>query len=363
MKKKKTIQRILFLALWSVIICGMSVLLVAANGKKKEHICKEVLLGIKGSGEKYYIEKNDILQLIEKASGGVLQNRPVTSIDLAKLEKTLEQNSWIRDAELYFDSRDALHVYVEEREPVARVFSTNGNSFYIDSSGHKMSLVEKMSARVPVITGYVDVKKMNARDSAFLDEVKEVAQFIYQDDFWNAQTGQIVITPEKNFELIPVIGDHVIRLGNGHDVARKLGRLFVFYRQVISKVGFHKYAAIDLKFDGQVVAVKKGPASPVDSIQLQKNIEELMNRASLQDVDDNMLPEAFMHATPDKDTVVSKLNNTVPVKTDPNPSSLNNTNSNPAKTNLNPVRPKEKPTQPAAKPANPAKPKAVMKRV
>ena len=54
--------------------------------------------------------------------------------------------------------------------------------------------------------------------------------------------------------------------------------MMIFYKQVMSKVGFNKYAALDIRYDGQVVAVKKEPTSPVDSIQLQKNIEELMRR-------------------------------------------------------------------------------------
>jgi cell division protein FtsQ len=188
--KKKTIRKILFLSLWLLIIAGMTTLLVAANGKQKEQVCREVLIGIKGSGEKFYIEKEDIFELIQKTAGSSLINKPVAGIDPGKLEKALEKNSWIRDAELYFDSKGALHVSVTEREPIARVFATNGTSFYIDSSGHKMNLVEKLSARVPVITGFVDMKKMNAADSAFLEEVKTVAQFIFGNEFWNSQTGQ-----------------------------------------------------------------------------------------------------------------------------------------------------------------------------
>jgi cell division protein FtsQ len=82
--------------------------------------------------------------------------------------------------------------------------------------------------------------------------------------------GKIDITGEKLFELIPVIGDHIIKLGKGENVEEKLNRLFVFYKQVLGKVGFNKYAALDVQYDGQVVAIKKEPASPVDSVQLQR---------------------------------------------------------------------------------------------
>src|SRR5205085_4922299 len=112
-------------------------------------------------------------------------------------------------------------------------------SFYIDSSGHRMPLLEKMSVRVPVVTGFTAAKKLNAQDSEMLNQVKQVAQFIYNNEFWNAQVGQIDVRDDNRFELIPVIGDHIIRIGDGNNIEEKLERLFVFYKQVMSKAGFN----------------------------------------------------------------------------------------------------------------------------
>jgi cell division protein FtsQ len=299
-------------------------LLVAANSKKKEHVCKDVLVGIKGNEGKFYVEKEDVLKLMEKTMSGSLLQRGVKTINLAKLENGLKTNPWIKNAELYFDSKDALHVFVEEREPIARVFTVAGNSFYMDSSGAKMPLLDKMSIRVPVITGFTSARKFNAADSALLQQTKQVAQFIFGNEFWNAQVGQIDITTERKFELIPVIGDHIIKLGDGENVDEKLNRLLVFYEQVMSKVGFNKYAALDVEYNGQVVAIKKEPTSPVDSIQLQKNIEELMNRANMQNIDDDMLPDQTLTTTKVDSTVsiTAAQTNSVSTKTNPNPTTV-----------------------------------------
>jgi len=310
----------------------MASLLVAANRKQKEHVCAEILIGIKGNEGKFYVEKEDVLKLMEKTMGGSLLQRSIPGIDLARLERGLQTDPWIRKAELYFDNKDALHVFVEEREPIARVFTEEGRSFYMDSSGSSMPLLDKISIRVPVITGFTSARKYNAADSALLGQVKEVARFIYNDEFWNAQIGQIDITPDHKFELIPVIGDHVIRLGTSENVEEKLNRLYVFYKQVMSKVGFSKYAALDVQFSGQVVAVKKEPASPVDSLQLQKNIEELMSRANMQNIDEDMLPG---QATPfvKTDSAVSTIaqDNSVSTKTNSNPTAENSVSQNTAK--------------------------------
>lgn len=320
---------------WLLVISGISTLLVAANRKEKEHECKEIFVGIKGNEGKFYVEKEDVLKLMEKTANGSLLQRKITAINLKRLEDGLKTNPWIRNAELYFDSKDALHVFVEEREPIARVFTTQGSSFYIDSSGSRMPLLDKLSIRVPVVTNFTSARRFDAADSALLQQTKSIVQFIYGNEFWNAQVGQIDITPDRKFELIPVIGDHIIKLGDGENIEEKLNRLYVFYKQVMSKVGFNKYAALDVEFKGQVVAIKKEPTSPVDSIQLQKNIEELMNRANMQNIEDDMLPDQTL--TSGADTTVSKTAaqvNTVSTKTNSSPIEINKSSQNTAKTKV-----------------------------
>ena len=126
----------------------------------------------------------------------------------------------------------------------------------------------------------------------------------------------------------------------------------------MSKAGFNKYAALDVQYAGQVVAVHKGETSLVDSVQLQRNIQELMDRASLQNIDEDMLPEQNITLIPKKDSTVSKTaaqSNSVSTKTNPNPVILNQSHANAAKAKPNP-KPIEKQKQVKKKP------KAVMKR-
>ena len=72
-----------------------------------------------------------------------------------------------------------------------------------------------------------------------------------------AQVAQIDITPERNFEMIPVVGNHTVILGDGENMEQKFHRLFVFYKNVLSQTGFDKYKAINVQYAGQVVGVKE----------------------------------------------------------------------------------------------------------
>ncbi|HEV7332904.1 MAG TPA: hypothetical protein VGN63_17825 [Flavisolibacter sp.] len=278
MRFKRPIYRYLFYTAWIAAVGGIIFLLVSANSKSRERTVKGVVVSVNNGGERIYVEKEDVLKNIEKTAGGRLMARNSGNINLAALEAGLEKNPWIMDAELYFDTKDVLHVAITERVPFARVFTTTGNSFYIDSTGHQLPLLETYSAKLPVVTGFTPAKKLKAADSALLQETKEVVRTISEDAFWNAQVGQIDITPDRKFELIPVLGSHVIKLGSGYNTEDKLAKLMVFYRQVLPKAGLAKYSALDVQFNDQVVAVRRGPTSVVDSIQLQKNIKELMEK-------------------------------------------------------------------------------------
>lgn len=287
---KRPIYRILFFAAWLAVLGGIATLVIAANRKTGLHTCKGVTVSINGDDKTISVKKEDVLTAIERTAKGPVMNRPFGDMNLGAMEKTLEANPWIRDAELYLDTKDVLHVSVWEREPFARVFTIAGASFYIDSSGCQLPLLQNYSVRLPVVTGFTASKKWSKKDSATWQGAKEVLLAVGKDSFWNAQVGQIDITPERKFELIPLIGSHVIKMGYAENVEQKLNNLLVFYKQVMSRAGFAKYSALDAQFDGQIVAVRKGPTSAIDSVQLQKNIDELMKKKAAEQEPDDALP-------------------------------------------------------------------------
>jgi cell division protein FtsQ len=266
-----------------VIGAGMITLLVAAIGRKKKETCSGYQVNIKGAQQNFFVDQKDILKLLSAASGGNIKGKPLKEIKMKKLEELLEDNEWIKDAELWFDNKNVLNITVTEREPVARVFTTAGNSWYIDSSIKRMSLSDKISARVPVFTGFPEKKGWTKTDSSLANDIKTVALFIQQNEFWNSQVAQLdIINCGFNcwqFEMIPVVGNHTVRLGNAENIAEKFNRLYVFYQQVMSKSGFDKYPVLDVQYKGQVVASKEKTKPGIDSVQLRRNLEKLFQQS------------------------------------------------------------------------------------
>ena len=270
----------LFASLWVGIGTAMLVLLVAAIGNRSRQVCTGYKISIKGVEQNFFFADRDILDRLKEATDSKLTGSPVSDFNLRKLESMLEKDVWVEDAELYFDNKNLLHVVVKEREPVARVITTGGQSFYLDSKGVRMPLSNRKTAHVLVFTGFPDKRNWSRKDSALANGVREISRFTMHDPFWKAQAGQVNITDDRNFELIPTIGNHVVQLGSEKNLEEKFHRLFVFYKQVLSKAGMDRYSTIKVQYDKQIVGVRRGEEDvTVDSVQLKMNVQKLMDEA------------------------------------------------------------------------------------
>jgi cell division protein FtsQ len=288
----------LFVALWLAIGAGMLTLLVAAVGKQKQNTCKDYTITIKGNSEdRYFLSKSEIVKVLKGATNGNMKGQSKKAFNLRLMEDLLEKNVWIKDAQLYFDNNDVLHVSIRERQPIARIFTTGGRSFFMDDDQQFMQLSDRRNARVPVFTGFPDKKIRTPQDSVLLHDVKAAAEFINSNAFWTAQVAQIDLSASEadgtwEFQMVPVVGNHIVKLGNGENIQQKFNRLFTFYRQVLSRTGFDKYKTIDVRFAGQVIGAKSENPK-VDSVQLRKNVEGMLQQIKKMEMEAEAMEKAM----------------------------------------------------------------------
>lgn len=265
---KRKIWRFVAATLWVSAGIALVIFLIAAMRKRDDKTCKGIDIEILDVKNNLFADKNDVKGMLQHLSP-VIVGRPIGDFDLLKMEKTLEGNVWIKDAELFFDNNEVLRVKVKEREPMARIFTTTNKSYYIDKDFVRLPLSTKFSAQVPVFTGCpLDKTKWNKEDSVLLQQVKSISEFIGNDSFWAAQIEQVDYNAAKTFELVPSVGDHIIVLGDGNELERKFNNLYLFYKEVLAKTGWNTYSLINVQYKGQVVATRKNK-QPVKASVLQ----------------------------------------------------------------------------------------------
>lgn len=281
-KKRYNIKNILLGILWVVIGTGTVMFLAAAIQKKDSKECMGIDISISGASNNFFIDKSDIKKIITRYAGQNAIGKPIDQFNLVGMETALKRDVWIKNAELYFDNNEVLQVTVEEREPVARVFTPGGSTFYIDSSRMMLPLSEKFSARVPVFTGFPsEVKILTRIDSSLLNDIKNLSMLIHQDSFLMALIDQVDITDQRTFELIPKLGNQVIVFGDASDAVNKFKKLQLFYKKVITNMGWNRYSIINLQYKDQVVAKIKGADDvSADSLRTRQMMEIIAANAA-----------------------------------------------------------------------------------
>jgi len=251
-------QTILVRVLWSIAGATLIVLFVIAWKAKEEKKYNSIQIELVGENTAaLFMDEKEILQSIHEQ--GVKEGQAIGKLNLNTLEKYLETIRWVKHVELFLDNAQVLQVKIEQRIPIARIFTASGNSFYIDKEGLKLPLKQLIVLRLPVFTNFpTDQQILSKPDSLLLNDILHFTKAVQNDSFFMAQTAQVNIAVNGDFELVPSVGDHIVLIGSVENIEDKLNRLYTFYKKVWVQSGLNAYQVIDCRFDNQIVALKKG---------------------------------------------------------------------------------------------------------
>jgi len=256
---KKTILNVFVMLLWVSIGSGMVVLLVSAVKKEQSKLCKEVIVEFKDDLPFRMLDETEIeYTLWPAARNSNPVGKQLVNLDLFYLEKQLEKNPWILDADLYIDQLNKLHLRVEQRNPVARLFTPEGNSFYMDEKYALLPVKLSDVISLPVFTNfYINPSLKSASDSILLKRIIGLSKFIKSDSFWMAQVEQVNINANQTFEVTMQMGDQLVQLGVRSDWQKLFSKLKLLYGRMSADGNWSKYIQIDLQYKDQAVCLKR----------------------------------------------------------------------------------------------------------
>ena len=251
-------QQIVIKILWSIAAAALILLFVVSWKAKSEKLLTYIQIELVGErAEALFMDEIAIRVILNEQ--GVQVGMPIEKINLTQLEKFIEKTEWVKNAEFFINNKLVLEVKIEQRIPIARIFTASGSSFYIDNEGTRLPLKQLTVLNLPVFTGFpTDQLKLSKPDSVLLKDVLFFAKTIQKDSFFMAQVAQVNIEPNGSFQMVPTLGDHLVLLGTVDQLEDKLNRLFTFYKKVWLGSGVNAYQYIDCRFNQQVVALKKG---------------------------------------------------------------------------------------------------------
>lgn len=199
-----------------------------------------------------FLGDNNLFVTSETVSKLLIQNHGEVKIvhkeilDLNGLEATLNSNPMIKSAEVYVTVNGTLNADIEQKTPIARV-STNA-TYYIDEDGFYMPLSSNYSARVPLVTGFVE--KNN------LKNIFKVASKIKGDEFLRKHVIEIHQNYDQKIFLKLRRCNFEVKLGSVEALDKKVNNLKVFYKKSLKENTLDDYSKVNLQFDNQVVCTK-----------------------------------------------------------------------------------------------------------
>ena len=197
-------------------------------------------------GENSLYVNQDVVNKLLIQNYGSLKNVPKEDIDLNTIEKVIETNDMVKNAQVYLTINGKLNSKIVQRQPIGRI--EGPASFYLDEEGKKMPLSRMHSARVPIITGKITGKS--------LEDVYVILQFINDDQFLRKNIIGIHIEEEDSYQLRFRVENFVVNLGDVTDLEEKFSNFKAFYAKAMKDQTLDDYKIVSLEFDNQVVCTK-----------------------------------------------------------------------------------------------------------
>jgi cell division protein FtsQ len=266
-KLKINWRRVFQITLWSLLIAAFIVSMGFTEQRRSELLCKEVIIEIDDSVSHSFVEEDDVRGIVSNKFGNVI-GKSLNGINTSVLESLIDNNPFVLNAEVFSTVDGKLIIDVKQRNPVVRIVNALGESYYIDEQGIFMPMSDKYSAQVPVANGNIFSKESEQKirveavktdttvHQSAIEKIFMMADFIRKNEFWNAQVEQIFLNEAGEMELFTRVGSQPVFFGDVNDMKEKFEKLYLFYKDGLSKTGWNEYKFIDLRYKDQIVCAK-----------------------------------------------------------------------------------------------------------
>jgi cell division protein FtsQ len=241
----------------TAVLAGGALLLLFAfvNSKHSARVCEQIIIRIEGKTGNHFIAEADVLEMLTMDGSDNPRGKMRVELDLRKYENRLKKNPFIQEAQVATDLEGNMQVMVQQPNPVARWIHPSGAQGYLSDNGERLPLSKHYTARVPVLRGVV---RFNA--NGFLSDNDSLSMhllhmliFIKNNTFWNAQIAELEITNSYDLILYPQVTRQIIQFGTPDGYEEKLGRLMLFYKQILPVKGWNTYQSVSVKFKNQII--------------------------------------------------------------------------------------------------------------
>jgi cell division protein FtsQ len=253
--------RIAIIAAAACLLAFLILMIFMMNGnRKRELTCGGV--NVEFADGYNFVTPEDIEGYLDSEYGAYIGQR-LDSVDLAKVEKILDNKSAILKTEAYTTPDGMLNVKVYQREPVVR-FQKGGNGFYADEKGFLFPLQSNYTSQVPIIDGAVPLtfesgykgEPVTEKEKEWLSGIIELAAHMKATKTWAENISQISVRANGDLVMVPRQGKEVFIFGPADDFEEKFSKMEKYYTSILPEKGEGFYSTVNVKYKGQIICRK-----------------------------------------------------------------------------------------------------------
>ncbi len=255
--------KIIKISFFSLVAITLIVLTGFIIKKNQVSVIDNVEVRIYRDSDNGFLNRDIILKTINNIDS--ISNLAVKDIDPVTIERKLILNPYIEEIDCYLTLNGTLLINVKEKNPIIRIFGEDDISMYLDNNGDFIPTSKQYTPRVIIANGYINDKiagfNNNIHDTIYNNSVFRelfyLTKLIKQNSLLSSQINQIYYNSKGEYDLIPELGDHIIKFGKLKNSLVKLKKLEAFYKRNLKSSEWNKYKEINLTYKDQIVCTKK----------------------------------------------------------------------------------------------------------
>lgn len=208
---------------WLVFVVTVLILMSSVKQSKKNQYMSAPDIKFQMYEDQVFLTKEVIIRRL-KNQQLLKDSMQYSDIDFAGIESFLTDMSEVKEAKVFTSAGPEWFIKITLKQAIARIFNLDGSSCYLDKDGHLMPLSTHHTAHVVTVNGYINetdlsrtVEDVINNDSLktieILDDLYQISNYVCSDEFFSSQITHIYINQNKEFELIPRVGNQRILFG------------------------------------------------------------------------------------------------------------------------------------------------------
>ena len=114
-----------------MIIVGIGGLLFLSVQRKKNADVSGIVVDLQANENGKLIGEKEVISMVKKSVGFNPTQKSIRKINTRKLELVLSKDPRVKKAEVYFDSKDRLHIQIVPKEVIVRISDVTGKQYFL----------------------------------------------------------------------------------------------------------------------------------------------------------------------------------------------------------------------------------------